>query len=500
MRPIMLMILDGYGISEESIGNATKLAKTPNINAIFKNCPTCRLEASGIHVGLPKNQMGNSEVGHMNIGTGRIIYQDLTKIDKEIKDGAFFTNEELLKAIINCKENNSNLHIMGLLSDGGVHSHINHLISILYLCKKNDFSNVYIHVFTDGRDTSKTGGRGYITTLQKKIDEFKVGHIATIMGRYYAMDRDNRWDRTKLAYKAIVHGDGVKYKNLEEALEHLYDEETDEFLKPMIIKDVVLKEKDSVIFYNYRKDRARQITRSITDPNFDNFNTKYFETYFVCFKEYDSTIPNVHIAFKEEKLENTLSEYLSKKGLKQLKIAETEKYAHVTFYFNGMVEKQYPREDRILVPSPKVATYDLKPEMSAIDLTQRLIYSIRNENHDIYILNYANPDMLGHTGNIEATVKGLEVLDKCVLQVLEEMTKKNGIILVTADHGNCEKMIDSITKDVCTSHTTNLVNFSVINYDCKLKDGVLADIAPTILDILNIDKPKEMTGESLIVK
>ncbi len=500
MRPVMLMILDGYGISEEKVGNATLLANTPNLNKIFKLCPTCKLGASGTVVGLPEGQMGNSEVGHMNIGAGRIIYQDLTKIDNAIKDGTFFKNEEFLNAIKNCKDHNSNLHIMGLLSDGGVHTHINHLIALLNLCKNCDFANVYIHCFMDGRDTSPTSGKDFLRFLQSKIDEFKVGHIATIMGRYYAMDRDNRWDRVEKAYNAIVKNIGIHYSSLDEAIEHLYDKTTDEFLEPIVLTDTVLKENDSVIYYNFRKDRARELTRSITDPNFNNFKTDYFKNYFVCFKEYDNTIVNTHIAFKEEKIENTLSEYLSKINIKQLKIAETEKYAHVTFFFNGGIEKQYPLEDRILIPSPKVATYDLKPEMSAIDITERLVYEIQNNDHDVIILNYANPDMLGHTGNIEATVKGLEILDQCVARVINEFVKKDGVILVTADHGNCEKMIDTKTGKPCTSHTTNLVYFSVINYNCQLKDGILSDIAPTILDILGVNKPVEMTGNSMIVK
>ncbi len=506
-KPIMLMILDGFGENENEKANAIKAAKTPNIDKLMKTCPTTRIFTSGLNVGLPEGQMGNSEVGHTNIGAGRIVYQELTRITKEIEDGDFFSIKEFSEAIENCKKNNSNLHVMGLLSDGGVHSHIRHLYALLELAKRKDFENVYIHCFLDGRDTPPASGESYVIKLEEKIKEKGVGKIATISGRFYAMDRDKRWERIKKAYDALVNGIGEKATSAISAIESSYQKEIfDEFVVPTVIYNgdepvAKIQDKDSVIFFNFRPDRAREITRTLVDKDFNEFETKKLDLFFVCFTKYDETLPNVNIAFKPTVLNNTFGEYISKCGLTQLRIAETEKYAHVTFFFNGGEEKQYKGEDRILVPSPKVETYDLKPEMSAYEVTQKVIEAIESKKYDCIILNYANPDMVGHTGNFEAAVKAIDTIDECVGKVIEALEKENGVAIITADHGNAEQMIDYKTGEPHTAHTTNPVPLILYGVEgVKLKEGKLADLAPTMLEIMGLEKPKEMTGESLIEK
>ena len=504
----MLMILDGFGINDNEKANAVKLANTPNIDKLMKTCPTTTIYTSGLNVGLPDGQMGNSEVGHTNIGAGRIVYQELTRITKSIEDGDFFSNPELVEAIENCKKNNSNLHVLGLLSDGGVHSHNRHLYAVLELCKRKDFENVYVHCFMDGRDTPPTSGENYIMQLEEKMKEKGVGKIASISGRYYAMDRDKRWDRVKKCYDALVNGEGNKATSATIAIEDSYQKEVfDEFVEPTVICNgdtpiATIQENDSVIFFNFRPDRARQITRAIVDPDFDGFETKKLKTYFVCFTSYDETMPNVKIAFKKEPIVNTFGEVISKNGLTQLRIAETEKYAHVTFFFNGGEEKQYPGEDRILVPSPKVATYDLQPEMSAREVTENVVKAINSEKYNAIILNYANPDMVGHTGSLPAAIKAVETIDECVGKVVEAVLAHDGTLIITADHGNCEQMIDYKTGEPHTAHTTNPVPLILVsnNENYKVKSGKLADLAPTLLEILGIEKPAEMTGESILVK
>ena len=506
-KPVMLMILDGFGINPNEKGNAVAIANTPNIDKLKKTWPTTIIHTSGLDVGLPEGQMGNSEVGHTNIGAGRIVYQDLTRITKSIEDGDFFSIKEFADAIDNCKKNNSNLHIMGLLSDGGVHSHIRHLIALLEFAKRKDFENVYVHCFMDGRDTPPTSGEGYIAKLEEKMKEKGVGKIATIEGRFYAMDRDKRWNRVKEAYDAMVNGVGEEATSAVGAIEASYQKEVfDEFVKPTVIHSgdspvATIKDNDSVIFFNFRPDRAREITRTLVDKDFNEFETKKMNLFFVCFTQYDETMPNVKIAFKPETLVNTFGEYISKKGLKQLRIAETEKYAHVTFFFNGGEEKEYEGEDRILVPSPKVETYDLKPEMSALEVTDKVVEAINSEKYDSIILNYANPDMVGHTGSLEAAVKAVETIDGCVGKVVEAIEKQNGVLIITADHGNAEQMIDYKTGEPQTAHTTNPVPLILVGLEgVKLKEGKLADLAPTMLDIMGLEKPQEMTGESLIEK
>ena len=502
----MLMILDGFGINENEKGNAVKLANTPFIDKLMKQNSVTKIRTSGLDVGLPEGQMGNSEVGHTNIGAGRIVYQELTRITKSIEDGDFFSIPELTGAIENCKKHNSKLHIIGLLSDGGVHSHIRHLYGLLELAKRKDFEDVYVHCFLDGRDTPPASGEGYIVELEKKMQEKGVGKIASVSGRYYAMDRDKRWDRVEKAYNALVKGEGIKANSAVAAIEESYQKEVfDEFVEPTIICNdgnpiATISENDSVIFFNYRKDRAREITRSLVDKEFDGFEREYFPLYYVCFTNYDATIENVRIAFKDEELKNTYGEIISKKGLKQLRIAETEKYAHVTFFFNGGEEKQYEGEDRILIPSPKVATYDMQPEMSAIEVTDKVVEAIEQNKYDTIILNYANPDMVGHTGVLEAAIKAIETIDKCVERVVTAVEKVNGVLLITADHGNSEQMIDYSTGEPHTAHTTNEVPLILVGKEAKLKEGRLADLIPTMLDIMGIEKPKEMTGESLLEK
>ena len=506
-KPTMLMILDGFGRNANSNGNAISMANTPVLDDLMKKWPTTDMHTSGLDVGLPEGQMGNSEVGHTNIGAGRIIYQELTRITKQIEDGDFFNNPELVAAIENCKEKGTKLHIIGLLSDGGVHSHNRHLYAILELAKRKDFEDVYVHCFLDGRDTPPASAEGYIAELEKKMEEKGVGKIASICGRFYSMDRDKRWQRVEKAYDALVKGEGEKEQSATSAIEKSYQKEVfDEFVLPTVICDssdkplATISANDSVIFFNFRPDRAREITRSLVDKEFDGFEREYFPLYYVCFTNYDATIENVHIAFKKEEIKNTFGEILAKNGLTQLRIAETEKYAHVTFFFNGGEEKQYPGEDRILVPSPKVETYDMQPEMSALEVTDKVVEAINSRKYDAIILNYANPDMVGHTGSLEATIKALETLDGCVGRVVDAINKNEGVLIITADHGNSEQMIDYLTGEPHTAHTTNLVPLVLIGKDAKLKPGKLADLTPTMLDIMEIEKPKEMTGESLIEK
>lgn len=505
----MLMILDGFGENPNNEGNAVNLAKKPNIDKLRKICPVSHIDASGAAVGLPDGQMGNSEVGHTNIGAGRIVYQKLTKITKSIEDGDFFSIPEFTEAIENVKKNNSKLHIMGLLSDGGVHSHQRHLYGLLELARRKGLdNNVFIHAFMDGRDTLPASGEGYIQELQEKMQEKGVGKIATIAGRYYAMDRDKRWDRVEKAYNAIVRGEGVLAKDPIQAIEESYQKEVfDEFVVPTVITDAndkplaKVENGDSVIFFNFRPDRARQLTRAIVDDKFDGFKTDKLDIDFVCMTEYDDTMPNVKVAFKSEELVNTFGEVVSKLGKKQLRIAETEKYAHVTFFFNGGREEPYPGEDRILVNSPKVATYDLQPEMSAYEVTEKVVEAINSKKYDSIILNFANTDMVGHTGNIDAAIKAVEAVDKCVGEIVEAVQKQNGVLLITADHGNAEQMIDYKTGEPLTSHTTNLVPLILVGMEnVELKDGRLCDLAPTMLDIMEEQKPKEMTGESLLIR
>ena len=504
----MLMILDGFGENSSKEGNAVKLAKTPNIDKLMKKYPTTKISASGLAVGLPEGQMGNSEVGHTNIGAGRIVYQELTRITKSIEEGDFFSNPELVKAIENCKKNNSKLHILGLVSDGGVHSHNRHLYGLLEMCKRRDLENVYVHCFLDGRDTPPASAESYLQELEEKMKEKGVGKIASISGRFYAMDRDKRWNRIEKAYSALVKGEGNKSGSYINAIESSYQKEVfDEFVEPTVITTggkpiATIEDGDSVIFFNFRPDRARQITRALVDKDFKEFETKKMNLYFVCFTSYDETMPNVHIAFKKEQIKNTLGEVVSKNKGTQLRIAETEKYAHVTFFFNGGEEKQYEGEERILVPSPKVETYDLKPEMSAYEVTQKVVEAINSKKFNLIILNFANPDMVGHTGSLPAAIKAVETIDECVGKIVEAILPQKANLIITADHGNAEQMIDYKTGEPHTAHTTNLVPLILISEkeNLKLKEGKLADIAPTILELMKIEKPKEMTGNSLIEK
>ena len=478
----MLMILDGFGENPKKEGNAVKLAKTPNIDRLMKEYPNTKIAASGLAVGLPEGQMGNSEVGHTNIGAGRIVYQELTRITKSIENGDFFSNEELVKAMENCKKNNSKLHILGLVSDGGVHSHIRHLFGLLEMAKRRDIEEVYVHCFLDGRDTPPASAESYIQELEEKMRKKGVGKIATVAGRFYGMDRDKRWNRIQKAYNAIVFGEGNKSSQVINAIESSYQKEVfDEFVEPTVITNgekpvATIEDGDSVIFFNFRPDRAREITRAIVDKEFKEFETKKMNTYFVCFTNYDETMPNVHIAFKKEMIKNTLGEIVSKNGGKQLRIAETEKYAHVTFFFNGGEEKQYEGEDRILVPSPKVETYDMKPEMSAYEVTQKVVEAINSEKYNCIILNYANPDMVGHTGSLSAAIKAVEAVDECVGKVITAIESQKANLIITADHGNAEQMIDYKTGEPHTAHTTNLVPLILISEreNVKLREGKLA--------------------------
>ena len=505
-KPLLLCIMDGFGINPEKKGNAVDIAKTPNLDKLFATYPNTTLQASGMAVGLPDGQMGNSEVGHTNIGAGRIVYQELTRITKSIADGDFFENEALLAAVENCKKNDSAFHIMGLVSDGGVHSHNTHIYGIVELAKRAGLEKVFVHCFLDGRDVPPSSGKDFVEEMAKKLEEIGVGKIATVMGRYYAMDRDNRWERVEKAYNAMVKGEGETAACGICAVANSYDKEvTDEFVVPTVVVENgepvgVISENDSVVFANFRPDRAREITRTIVDPDFIGFERDFFNTYFVCMTQYDKTMPNVDVAFKPQVLTNTLGEYLSLKGKKQLRIAETEKYAHVTFFFNGGVEKVSEGEDRALINSPKVATYDLQPEMSAYEVTDKLMEELDNKDLDVIILNYANCDMVGHTGIIDCAVKAVETVDTCVGKVAEKILSMGGAMLITADHGNADQMIDPESQGPFTAHTTFPVPFVVLGCgDVKLRaDGVLADIAPTMLKILELEKPDEMTGKSII--
>ncbi len=510
-KPVVLMVLDGYGLNDRTEGNAIAMAKTPVMDKLMAECPFVEGAASGLAVGLPDGQMGNSEVGHMNIGAGRIIYQDLTRITKAIEDGDFFENKGLLKAMENCKKNDSDLHLWGLLSDGGVHSHITHLYGLLEMAKKQGLSKVYVHAFLDGRDTPPASGKDYLVQLQEKMDEIGVGKIASISGRYYAMDRDNNWDRVEKAYDSLVKGEGVKATSAIKAMEESYaNNVTDEFVLPTVVTSEdgtplsVVKKGDSVIFFNFRPDRAREMTRAFCDDKFTGFEREFLDLTFVCFKDYDETIPNKTIAFEKESIENTFGEYLAKCGKKQLRLAETEKYAHVTFFFNGGVEDPNVDEFRLLVNSPKdVATYDLKPEMSAPEVGVDLVEAIKSDKYDVIVINFANPDMVGHTGVIPAAVQAVERIDELVGEAVEAVKEVGGAMFICADHGNAEKMIDYETGEPHTAHTTNPVPFILVNADPSFKlreGGCLADIAPTLLELMGLEQPKEMTGKSLIVK
>lgn len=502
-KPTVLIIMDGYGIAPVNGGNAVTTANTPNLDKIFAENPYTTIGASGLAVGLPDGQMGNSEVGHTNMGAGRIVYQDLTRITKAIEDGEFEKNEVLLNAMENVKKNNTALHIMGLLSDGGVHSFNGHLYALLEMAKKQNVEKVFVHAFMDGRDVPPSSGKDFVADCVTKMEEIGVGKIATVEGRYYAMDRDTNWDRVEKAYAAMVYGEGNKACCAVKAMENSYAEGvTDEFVIPTVLDGAEpIKQNDSVVFINFRPDRAREITRTFVDPEFNGFERKngMFPLTFVCMTEYDATMPNVEIAFKAQELNNTFGEYLAAQGKTQLRIAETEKYAHVTFFFNGGVEAPYEGEDRVLVASPKVATYDLQPEMSAPEVCEKVVESIKSGKYDAIILNFANCDMVGHTGVFEAAVKAVETVDQCVGKVVDAVKEMSGIAVITADHGNADKMVDT-DGEPFTAHTTNLVPLCVVGYDCKLKQegGKLADIAPTMLQMMNIPQPKEMTGESLI--
>ena len=504
-KPIALIIMDGFGIAPK-YGNAIDYARTPHLDQLFFKNPVTMIGASGLDVGLPHGQMGNSEVGHTNMGAGRIVYQELTRITKSIEDGDFFENEAMNKAIDNCKANDSSLHLFGLLSPGGVHSHNTHLYGILELAKRKGLSKVYIHAFLDGRDVPPSSAKEYVAEAVEKCAEIGIGKIATISGRYYAMDRDNRWERVEKAYAAIVYGEGVQETDPVQAVQNSYDNGvTDEFMLPAVIAggDTV-KANDSVIFYNFRPDRAREITRTFVDDDFNGFERRNgrFPVTYVCMTQYDATMPNVDVAFKPQKLVNTLGEYLSDNGLTQLRIAETEKYAHVTFFFNGGVEKQYEGEDRILVKSPAVATYDMQPHMSAYEVTEKCVDAIKSGKYDVVILNFANCDMVGHTGVFDAAVKAVEAVDWGVKKVTDAIAEMGGVTCITADHGNADRMIDRDGTPF-TAHTTNPVPFCVVGYDeCKelRAGGVLADIAPTMLDIMGLPQPEEMTGKSMIMR
>lgn len=506
----VLMILDGYGLNDTIKGNAVAEARTPVMDNLMKEYPFVKGNASGMAVGLPDGQMGNSEVGHLNMGAGRIVYQELTRITKEIEDGTFFENPALLDAVNNCKENDSALHFFGLLSDGGVHSHNTHLYGLLELAKRNRLSNVYVHCFLDGRDTPPTSGKDFVAALSREMKKIGIGQVASVMGRYYAMDRDNNYDRVKLAYDAITKGEGLTATDAVEAVQQSYDrDETDEFVKPTVIIEngeplATIKDKDSVVFFNFRPDRAREITRSFCDDDFTGFDRgQRIDTKFVCFSDYDPTIPNKEVAFPKVAVTNTFGEWLAANNMTQARIAETEKYAHVTFFFNGGVEEPNEGEDRILVNSPKVATYDLKPEMSAYEVCDKLTDAIRSGKYDVIIINFANPDMVGHTGVEGAAIKAVEAVDECVGKAVEAIKEVDGVMFICADHGNAEQLIDYQTEAPFTAHTTNKVPFILVNYDPAYtlrEGGCLADIVPTLIETMGMEQPAEMTGKSLLIK
>ena len=505
-KPVMLMILDGFGLSSNVEGNAVAAANKPNYERLKSEYPHTKLIASGLEVGLPKGQMGNSEVGHLNIGAGRIIYQALTKITKEIKEKSFFKNPAFNKAIDEAIKANSSIHLLGLLSDGGVHSHIDHLKALLKLAKDKGAKKVYVHAFLDGRDVQPGSALKYIAEIEEYMKEIGIGKIATVSGRYYAMDRDKRWERVQLAYNAMVLSKGEESTSAIDAVKKaMNDNKTDEFVLPTVIMEnnkpvASINNNDSVICFNFRPDRAREITRAINDKKFDGFARESLNLNYVCTTQYDSSMENVDVAYAPESYTNTLGEYVSKMGKNQLRIAETEKYAHITFFFNGGVEAPNPNEDRALIPSPKVATYDMQPEMSAPEVTKELLKRLATDKYDMIILNYANPDMVGHTGVFEAAKKAIETVDECLGKVVESVLGKDGTVFITADHGNSEQMIDFSSGKPMTAHTTNLVPFTYVsNHSKELRDGgKLADIAPTMLQVMGLDAPSEMTGKSLI--
>ena len=509
-KPTVLMILDGYGLNDRVEGNAVKEANTPVMDQLMAECPYVKGLASGMAVGLPEGQMGNSEVGHLNMGAGRIVYQELTRITKEIQDGDFFKNEALLHAVKNAKDNGTALHLFGLLSDGGVHSHIIHLFGLLELAKREGLENVYVHCFLDGRDTPPQSGKGYVQELTDKLAELGVGKIATVMGRYYAMDRDNRWDRVERAYNALTKGMGIPAESGVAAVQNSYNNgKNDEFVEPAVVMEngkpvATIEDGDSVIFFNFRPDRAREITRAFCCDDFTGFaREKRIQTTYVCFTDYDETIPNKEVAFHKVAITNTFGEFLAAHGLKQARIAETEKYAHVTFFFNGGVEEPNEGEDRILVKSPKVATYDLKPEMSAPEVCEKLVDAIKSQKYDVIIINFANPDMVGHTGVEKAAIAAVETVDSCVGKAVAAIKEVNGQMFICADHGNAEQLIDYETGAPFTAHTTNPVPFILVNADPSYtlrEGGCLADIAPTLIELMGMEQPKEMTGKSLLIK
>lgn len=505
-KPVVLCIMDGFGKNDSDYGNAIAMAKTPNLDKLMAECPMTYIGASGMDVGLPDGQMGNSEVGHTNMGAGRVVYQPLTRITKAFADGEAYENPALCSAMENAKD--KSLHLIGLVSPGGVHSHTEHLYGLLEMAKKNGVENVYIHALLDGRDVPPSSAVAYLEELEAKMKEIGVGKIASVMGRFYAMDRDNIWDRVEKAYAAVVYGEGIQADDAVEAVKASYetiDEDgkhlTDEFVLPTVIgKDGRVKENDSVIFFNFRPDRAREITRTFVDPDFTGFERKkgFFPLNYVCMTQYDAEMPNVAVAFGPEALTNTLGEYLSAQGKTQLRIAETQKYAHVTFFFNGGEEKQYEGEDRILVDSPKISTFDLMPEMSAPQVSEKLNEAVRSGKYDAVIVNFANCDMVGHTGIIPAAVQAVETVDTCVGSLVEAVKEMDGVLFVTADHGNADKMLDE-NGEPFTAHTTNSVPFIIVNYPCDVREGgKLCDIAPTMLKVMGLPQPAEMNGESII--
>ena len=501
--PTTLIIMDGFGLRAEASGNAIRTAATPRLDQFFQDFAHTELSASGLDVGLPDGQMGNSEVGHTNIGAGRVVFQDLPRITKSIADGDFFQNPAYLHAMDQCLQNDTSLHLMGLLSDGGVHSHLDHLFALLRMAKEKGLTKVFIHAFLDGRDVSPTSGADFVARTVEACREIGVGRIATVMGRYYAMDRDKRWERVEQAYDAMVYGEGATFNPVPvAAVKDSYAAGvTDEFVEPVVCdSEGTISDNDSVIFFNFRPDRAREITRALVDPNFDGFTRQYFPLTFVCNTEYDATMPNVEVAFPRTSVRNGLGEYLSQMGMTQLRIAETEKYAHVTFFFNGGSETVFPGEDRVLVASPKVATYDLQPEMSAQEVADKCVERIESGAYDVIILNFANCDMVGHTGVFDAAVKAVETVDTCVGQVVDATLKMGGIAMITADHGNAEQMTQPDGSPM-TAHTTNPVPFILCGAGTELRSGGrLADIAPTILDVMGLACPPEMDGKTLIVK
>ena len=499
--PTTLIIMDGFGLTAAGNTNAVSLAHTPVLDRLFQEYAHTTLSASGLDVGLPDGQMGNSEVGHTNIGGGRVVFQDLPRISRAIDDGSFFRNAAYNKAMDACLEKGTSLHLYGLLSDGGVHSHITHLYALLQMARNKGLKKVFVHCFLDGRDVSPTSGKGFVAALRDKCEEIGVGKIATVMGRFYAMDRDKRWERLQLAYDAMVYGEGIQNPDPVDAVAQSYAAGvTDEFVEPVVCDPAgTISDNDSVIFFNFRPDRAREITRAIVDPEFDGFQREYFPTTYICNTEYDAAMPNVTVAWPRIRVNNGLGEYLSSLGLTQLRIAETEKYAHVTFFFNGGVETQYPGEDRVLVASPKVPTYDMQPEMSAYEVCGKCVERIRSGAYDVIILNFANCDMVGHTGVLDAAVKAVETVDTCVGRVVDATLEMGGIAMITADHGNAEQMVQADGSPM-TAHTTNPVPFILCGAGTELRPGRLADIAPTILDVMGLACPEEMDGKTLIVK